>query len=155
MSRPPIDKGRRRFTNWFLSTSFGALAASIVYPMARFISPPRVAEAATNEVEVGFTNDPELVANGFKIVPFGADPVIVVRVAEDEFRAFNAVCTHLDCIVSYRPDRELLWCYCHDGIYDLGGRNVGGPPPKPLLAYEVHLVSKGEGQPPTLVIRKS
>ncbi len=150
-----MDLGRRSFTNWLLGTSFGALAASIVYPVVRFLSPPRVAEASTNEVEVGLANDPELLENGFMIRPFGADPVIVVRVADNDFRAFSAVCTHLDCIVSYRKDRELMWCYCHDGSFDLTGRNVGGPPPRPLQAYSVHLVSRGQGQPQTLVVRRS
>ena len=146
---------RRRFTNWFLGTSVGALLASIAYPVLRFLSPPHVAEAATNEVEVGPTNDPELLENGFKIVPFGADPVIVVRVADDDFRAFHAVCTHLDCIVSYRRDRELLWCYCHEGAFDLAGRNVGGPPPHPLQSLEVHRVAKSPGRVPVLVIRRT
>lgn len=146
---------RRSFTNWFLGSSVGALLTSIAYPILRFLSPPHVAEAATNEVEVGLVNDPELLENGFKVVPFGADPVIVVRVAEGDYRAFHAVCTHLDCIVSYRPDRELLWCYCHEGMFDLEGRNVGGPPPRPLESFQIHQVRKSPDQQPTLVVRRA
>jgi Rieske Fe-S protein len=145
---------RRTFVNWLLGTSAAGLFSSIVYPVARFISPPDVPEAATNEVEAGLTNDPELLDRGFKIVRFGAEPVIVVRVADTDFRAFAATCTHLDCIVEYRSDKQLLWCWCHNGAYDLQGRNVAGPPPRPLDAYNVHLVAKGAG-PQTIVVSRA
>ncbi len=146
--------GRRRLLNWFLRTSVGALAAAVLYPVARFLSPPRIAESTTAEVEAGPSNDPELIAKGFKIVRFGAEPVIVLRLSETDFRAFSATCTHLDCIVAYRPEKQLIWCYCHNGQYDLTGRNVAGPPPRPLAAYRVHLVAKGAGEPATVVVQK-
>jgi len=31
-----------------------------------------------------------------------------------------------------------VWCACHNGVYDLEGRNVSGPPPRPLERYDVH-----------------
>jgi Rieske Fe-S protein len=148
------DSGRRRFVNWFLGTSAGALAASIVFPILRFLSPPEVAEAATAEVEAGAVNDPEYLDKGFKIVPFGAEPVIVVRLSDTDFRAMGATCTHLDCIVEYRPDQEIIWCNCHNGRFDLTGRNIGGPPPKPLPPYEVHVVQRRPDHPGTVVVSK-
>ena len=147
------DPGRRRFLSWFLGSAIGALFASVVYPIARFVSPPRVPEAATDQVEAGPANDPELLEKGFKIVRFGAEPVIVVRVSDTDFRAFAATCTHLDCIVEYRQDKQLLWCWCHNGAYDLQGRNVAGPPPRPLDAYTVHLVARESGQQTIVVSR--
>jgi Rieske Fe-S protein len=39
--------------------------------------------------------------------------------------------------VQYRKDMGLIWCACHNGKYDLNGRNVSGPPPRPLEAYKV------------------
>lgn len=146
---------RRRFLNWFLGTAVGALAVSVLYPIIRYISPPNIPEASTREVEAGLTNDPEILEKGFKIVRFGADPVILVKVSETEFRAFTATCTHLDCIVGYRKDKSLIWCNCHNGSYDLRGQNVGGPPPKPLTPLKVHVASKGSGQPGVVVISKA
>jgi len=154
MEEAPTDRGRRSFLSWFLGSSTGALLVSVFYPVLRFVSPPRVPEAATNQVEAGSTRDPEFIEKGFKIVRFGAEPVIVVRVAENEFRAFSATCTHLDCIVEFRKDQGKIWCNCHDGQYDLEGRNVGGPPPRPLTPYQVHVVEKGPEQPGTLVVAK-
>lgn len=133
---------RRKFINWFLGSSFGALIASVVYPIARYISPPRIAEAGTAQIEAGDTNDPELTQKGFKIVRFGSDAVIVIRVSDTDIKALSATCTHLDCIVGYQKDRTRIYCNCHGGVYDLNGRNVSGPPPRPLTAYKVNLVPK-------------
>jgi len=145
---------RRGFLGWFLGTSTGALLLSILYPVLRYVSPPRVPEATTNRVEACTTNDPELLDKGFKIVRFGPDPVILVRVSETEYRAFTATCTHLDCIVEYRKDKQRIWCNCHNGEYDLNGRNVGGPPPRPLSRFDVHLVARGGG-PATVVVSRT
>jgi len=147
--------GRRSFINWFLGTSIGALAVSTCYPILRFVSPPDVPEAATDEVEAGPTNDPELIEKGFKIVRFGAEPVILVKVSDTEFKAFSATCTHLDCIVEFRNAEQVLWCNCHNGVYDLTGSVIGGPPPKSLTPFEVHVVQKGSGQPGTVVVKRS
>ena len=146
---------RRRFVNWLLGSSGGALLVSILYPVFRFMSPPRIPESTTNSVEAGRTNDPELLEKGFKIVRFGADPVILVRAGEQDFRAFSATCTHLDCIVEYRPEKNLIWCNCHNGQFDLSGLNVGGPPPKPLEPFSVNVVSRSPGEPGTIVISRT
>lgn len=136
---------RRRFVHWFLGTSAGALLVSVLYPIVRYVSPPRLPEAGTAQVDAGATDDPEFREKGFKIVRFGADPVIVVRAAENDYRAFSATCTHLDCIVGFQKERDRIWCNCHGGAYDLTGRNVAGPPPRPLTPFQVNLVKKSEG----------
>jgi Rieske Fe-S protein len=150
----PGDPARRRLVNRFLGGSFGALVAWILYPVLRFLEPVEIAEAAADQVEAGRTDDPELAAAGFKIVPFGNEPVILVKTAEGELHALAATCTHLDCIVEYRRDKNLLWCNCHGGQFDLTGRVVGGPPPKPLRPYQVHVVEGTAGAAATLVIEK-
>ena len=149
------DPGRRKVLNWFLGTSVGALAASVVYPVLRFVSPPEIPESTTNQVEAGPTNDPELLEKGYKIVRFGAEPVILVRLSDTEFRAFAGTCTHLDCIVEFQKDKSRIWCNCHNGEYDLHGQQVAGPPPKPLEVFKVDLVYKGPGQPQTVVVSRA
>jgi Rieske Fe-S protein len=149
------EGNRRTFLSWLLGTSFGAMFASVVYPVARFLSPPDIPEASTRQVEAGAVNDPELLDKGFKILRFGNEPVILVRVNEDEFRAFAGTCTHLDCIVEFHKEPGRIWCNCHNGEYDLGGRVVAGPPPKPLESFEVDLVAKAPGQPKTIVVSRA
>jgi len=150
-----IDKTRRKFLNWLLNSSFGALAAAVFYPVARFVSPPEMPEADTNLVEAGLSNDPELIDKGFKILRFGNDPVILLRTKGDEYRAFAATCTHLDCIVEYHRDANRIWCNCHNGEYDQQGQVVSGPPPRPLEAFKVDLVDNGVGKPSAIVVSRA
>ena len=153
-STAPAAMNRRTLINWFLGTSFGALALSIFYPILRFATPPRIAEANTNQVEAGDINDAELREKGYKILRFGAEPVILLKAADNDFRAFSATCTHLDCIVGYQKEQTRIYCNCHGGCYDLQGRNVAGPPPRPLTPYKVNLVAKGSG-PNLIVVSKA
>lgn len=130
-------RGRRGVLNWLLGLSGGGVLASIVYPVVRFLAPPDVPEAAALSVTAGSAQ--ALPPNSARVVPFGARPAIVIRTTGGELRAFSATCTHLDCTVQDRPDLQRIWCACHNGEYDLNGRNVAGPPPRPLDRYDVDL----------------
>jgi len=81
----------------------------------------------------------EVKPNSGQIFRFGSQPGILVRSPEGELRAFSAVCTHLACIVQYREDLTHIWCACHNGHYDLNGKNIAGPPPRPLEKYDVNV----------------
>lgn len=85
---------------------------------------------------------------------FGGQPCLIIRTADGEIKAFNAVCTHLQCTVEFRPLKADIFCNCHDGVYDLSGRNVSGPPPRPLETYKVALRGK-PGQEEIVVSRTS
>ena len=146
---------RRDVLNWLLGGSLGALVTWLLYPVLRFVNPPPLPEATAAQVEAGQTNDPALQETGYKIVRFGDEPVIVIRVDAEDFRAFSATCTHLDCIVEYQRDKSRIWCNCHNGVYDLAGNVVSGPPPRPLQAYKVDLVARGSGRPQSVVVSKA
>lgn len=130
-------EGRRDVLNWLLGSWLAGVFGSVIYPISRYLVPPDVPEAAPQSVVAG--KAAEFAANTGKIVPFGTTPVIVLRTATGELRAFSATCTHLSCTVQYRPDIERIWCACHNGHYDLTGRNVEGPPPRPLDRFDVAL----------------
>ena len=132
-----LEFARRRFLNRLLATWTGGVVASILYPIIRYLVPPEVPEAATLSVTAG--RSATLAANSARIVPFGSTPVIVVHTETGELRAFAATCTHLACIVQYRPDLGHIWCACHNGHYDLNGRNISGPPPAPLARFDVNV----------------
>lgn len=155
MKVEPPNESRRGFVNWFLGSAMAALAGAVIYPIARFVSPPRIPEASMNQVDAGTVDDPELAEKGYKIVRFGARPVILLRVADGEYRAFSATCTHLDCIVEYQKKERRIFCNCHGGEYDLNGRNVAGPPPRPLERYEVKVLAASGGRPASLVVSRA
>ncbi len=135
-----VERGKRDFLKLALGGSLVAWVASVVYPLFAYLKPPKQAEVEVSSVRVGALS--EIGKDTGQIVRFGNKPVIVVRLANGDVRAFSAVCTHLDCTVQYRQDMGLIWCACHNGKYDLNGRNIAGPPPRPLDEYRV--VVQGE-----------
>jgi Rieske Fe-S protein len=129
--------GRRRFLDYLLGSTAIATLGAIIYPIFRFMVPPRVVEAQQNSVVAGTAA--ELPVNSGKIFKFGSKPGLIVHTAPDEYKAFSATCTHLDCIVQYRGESKDIFCACHGGVYDLNGKNVSGPPPRPLDVYTVNV----------------
>jgi Rieske Fe-S protein len=103
--------------------------------------PPRVEESTARGVTLSL-KPADIKPNSGQIFRFGSQPGILVRTPAGELRAFSAVCTHLSCIVQYRADIGHLWCACHNGHFDLNGKNIAGPPPKPLEQYVVN--TRGE-----------
>jgi cytochrome b6-f complex iron-sulfur subunit len=130
--------GRRNVLNWFLSTTVGAFVLSVVYPVSRYLIPPDIPESATAGVTLPFTTN-DVKINSGRLFKFGSRPGLLVRTESGEFRAFLAICTHLNCTVQYRDDIGHIWCACHNGHYDLNGRNIAGPPPRPLETLVVNV----------------
>ncbi|HKJ68224.1 MAG TPA: Rieske (2Fe-2S) protein [bacterium] len=131
------NSSRRRILNWLLGGGLTAWLAAILYPVFRFLQPPETPEAVVSSV-LAATLD-EVPPDSGKIFKFGNQPGILIHTEDGEWRAFSAICTHLDCIVQYRDDLDHIWCACHNGHYDLQGRNISGPPPRPLEQFDVNI----------------
>ena len=127
--------GRRRFLNWALGGGAVGLAGSVFYPILQFVLPPKISEAVLSSVVAGKVG--ELAPNTGKVFKFGSKPGLLIRLASGEYKAFSAVCSHLQCTVQYRGDLSQIWCACHNGHFNLNGEVLSGPPPAPLEAYSV------------------
>ncbi|MBI1750783.1 MAG: Rieske 2Fe-2S domain-containing protein [Acidobacteria bacterium] len=142
----PEQPGRRRMLGFLVGSGVMASLASFVYPILRFVLPPQSGELDADTVAAKAN---ELAANAAKIFRMGNRPGILIRMVDGTYRAFAAVCTHLNCTVQYRQSEHDIWCACHNGVYNLQGGVVSGPPPKALEQFEVHtrgqeiIVSKG------------
>lgn len=135
-NRDGVQRGRR-LVNLLLGSGVLASVASFFYPALRYIIPPLVADSSSSSVVACKVN--EFRHNTGIIFKFGEKPGILILTADGEWRAFSAVCTHLNCTVQYRDDLRHIWCACHNGHYDLFGRNISGPPPRPLEQFEIHV----------------
>jgi cytochrome b6-f complex iron-sulfur subunit len=128
---------RRGFLNILLGTGTVATLGAVLYPIFRFMIPPKIIESSTSSVVAAKVA--ELKPNQGRIFKFGSKPGLLIETPDGEYRAFSAICTHLDCTVQYRPEEKLIWCACHNGRYDLTGKNVSGPPPRPLEEFKVNV----------------
>jgi Rieske Fe-S protein len=130
---PAPITSRRRFLDLLLGVSFLGWLVSIAYPIIRYLKPlPQT--GATGPTRLTRDEASKLEQNKFVIVPVSGQRVIVLQAA-DQLHAFSAKCTHEGCTVTFLPGQSVIWCPCHDGRFDLNGRVLSGPPPRPLPTY--------------------
>lgn len=137
MKPESIRVTRREFLNLILAASGTGLAAFTLYPLLRYITPPKGLEVIASSsvaAKVG-----EIAPNSAKLFRFGERPAILINTPQGQLKAFSAVCTHLNCTVQYNADSGNIWCACHNGNFDLNGQVISGPPPKPLEEYRVYV----------------
>jgi len=126
---------RREFIRFLLGGGSVAFLASAFYPILRYLLPPAGVEESVSNVVAAKVG--ELAPNTGKIFRFGDKPALLVHTEKGSYKAFSAVCTHLNCTVQYEPKSKGILCACHNGHFDLNGRVVSGPPPKPLSEFNV------------------
>jgi len=134
---PQIRPARRRLVEVLLGGGVLASVVSFLYPVLKYLVPPVVPDLGEDEVVAAKVGD--LKPNSSKIFRFGSRPALLLLTAEGEYHAVSAVCTHLGCTVQYRSDLHEIWCACHNGTYGLDGRNISGPPPRPLESFQVNV----------------
>lgn len=126
---------RREFTRFLMAASVAAAGGGglmAIWASLRTVNTgePR-AIAALDEIPVGGSYLFEY--------PTEQDPAILLRLDEGRVIGFSQKCTHLGCVVYWAPADSRLECPCHEGIFDLEGRPIAGPPERPLARVEVEL----------------
>ncbi len=127
---------RRWFLAGLISGSLGSLIIYLTYPVNRFLFHqkklplPKAVTVAQLDLE-------KIVPNSAVYFQYGYLPGILLKTESGELRAFNAKCTHLDCTVKYLPQTKKFFCACHEGYFDDTGNNIAGPPPSPLLKFNL------------------
>lgn len=132
-----VQPTRRSVIELLLGSGIMASLASFLYPVFKYVVPPAVTELGSDEVVAAKVAD--LKSNSAKVFRFGSRPGLLIMNSDGTYRAVSATCTHLGCTVQYRQDMHQIWCACHNGFYDLNGRNISGPPPRPLEVFDVHV----------------
>ena len=133
-----VHINRRRMVDWLLGTSLGAFLLSVLYPIGRYLVPPTSAESSVASVTLPIKAS-EVKANTGHIFKFGNRPAILDPDRARRPSGLFGDLHPLNCTVQYRPDLAHIWCACHDGHYDLNGRNIQGPPPRPLEMFAVNV----------------
>lgn len=137
-----ISQSRRSF----MGLAFGTVAAvgagfSLVAMKKTWDPLPSVKAAGFTTVDLSVMQEGEL-----RTIEWRKKPIFILKknadMAKDEKRdvivdnlAYTVViglCTHLGCIPAFAPSEGLFKCACHGGEFDVSGKNVFGPPPRPL-----------------------
>ena len=129
---------RRTFLDWLLLGGLLAWGAAFVAPVITYVWPSQKRGPNSQTVSAGKVDD--FTEWQHKMIALDNKPVIVVRTPQG-FRAFSAICTPLGCIVGWDAGRRQIACPCHAGFFDLNGRPVAGPPPRPLTEQSVVVIN--------------
>ena len=128
-----MEGKRRNVLKGIFGATVALFTAPIVYAVGRYLS--HIPEGRSG---IGTATLAEADLKPSKLIKVGDEPVIVLKEKDGDVRAFTATCTHLKCIVSYRPQSSDFFCKCHRGQYDTNGVNVPGTRPKrPLTELTV------------------
>lgn len=155
--RPSLaDPGRRR-----LLLQVGGAAVAVVWVLALLPRPrPTPAAVQTAPNTPGPTPTPVASPTGTRIGavadlrsqgflnftdPGTGDPGVAVSITNGNVVAFDAVCTHAGCTVSYDSSQKLITCPCHGAQFDPahGAAVVNGPASSPLPAIHVEVGADG------------
>jgi nitrite reductase/ring-hydroxylating ferredoxin subunit len=126
---------RRQFLGNMLCCGGAALGTAAAVPLVQYAGNSR--RQPPPDYLVIDPVDYQLPPGTSKLLLYGSIPVLLLMTPapQSELRIFVATCTHLNCTVSYRAEKNCIFCACHEGYYDLAGRVVAGPPPQPLRTF--------------------
>ena len=128
---------RRKFLLKFSWTGLGIFLTAFSAAVLKFFW-PRVSNRPDSSVQVGFPDD----YRPGQVVYLPDRKLFIARNAKG-LLALSARCTHLGCMVVWNRDHQMFLCPCHGGKYDAEGRNVEGPPPRPLDLYALRIDENG------------
>lgn len=122
---------RRRVLKSILAFLGTTSLVSLLYPLARFFTPPGLITASK---KLTFKRS-EIPPGTAKDVIFNDTPIVIINRRGKGFIALSRECTHLGCLVGYDKDENLLVCPCHAGLFTAEGSVISGPAPSPLQQY--------------------
>ena len=141
---PPNRISRRDFIKAATTTIGGFIGLATSIPVIGYLFSPALRESkASSWIDLGpldkypvgarpssfeFT---QTSVNGWERTSLSY-AVFIVRKDDKMVQVLSNVCTHLGCRVTWHPDIQHYVSPCHDGHFDLTGKNISGPPPRPL-----------------------
>ncbi|NJD01920.1 MAG: ubiquinol-cytochrome c reductase iron-sulfur subunit [Ruminiclostridium sp.] len=133
---------RRKFLSYSIGGIAAAVVGSLLYPLAGFTASPALSAGKEEWIAIGnikdfVLNEPMKVEysykkqDGWMTVEQKRNCWVVAKDGES-FDIFDPRCTHLGCAYHWEKDKNQFYCPCHGGKFDISGKVLGGPPPRPL-----------------------
>jgi cytochrome b6-f complex iron-sulfur subunit len=141
-SAAALATSRRSVLDVLLGIGAIGWIASIVYPVLRYLRPISP-QTGAGPVRLSAEQAGKLEREHSVIVREGSTRLLVFEDAGQEVRALEARCTHEGCTVQYVPGDSVIWCACHNGRFDLQGKVLSGPPPRPLARWTARREADG------------
>lgn len=133
---------RRTFLARMTGFIMGLIGLALSIPMVGYVISPAFrrqardwAEAGTvDELNVGVPRELTYVVtvhDGW-LKTTAMKSVWAVRQPDGEVTVFAPLCTHLGCGYHWDSNDRRFNCPCHNSVFDITGKVLGGPAPRPL-----------------------
>lgn len=124
---------RRQFLDGVIGSACAGCALMAACTLVPVLLPP---PGRSRKRRILLARLDEIPDGGSRRVRLDGKSALVFRDGE-AVRVFDATCTHLGCLVNWDPKAAVFRCPCHGGVFDAEGKNISGPPPRPLAKLEV------------------
>lgn len=126
---------RRTFLNALFGSWLAAFSAGSLWALWRFAFPTLGKEP--DFVVLKAADFVDVPPNSTKPFAWGGKLGIFFKKEDGTMMAIKGVCSHMDCNVVYKPLEKKFYCACHKGWFDDNGKNIAGPPPRPLEIFDL------------------
>ena len=147
--RPVAGETRRTFYVAAIYGIWGLISAALAVPaLIYLLIPPRIRQQSEwidagdlsqvptgTPVEVTFRRNR---VDGWKVYS-EQNTAWVVKTANNQVVAYGPQCTHLGCAYHWDTAKNEVVCPCHNSLFSIDGRVLGGPAPRPLDRYETRI----------------
>jgi menaquinol-cytochrome c reductase iron-sulfur subunit len=138
------DGARRRFFQVVINAAAGFIGLGLAVPLVGYLVSPALKRrkqqwvdvASAREIPTGVPKQLEYVAtiqDGY-LESKTQKAVWAVKQSNGDVTVFSPMCTHLGCGYHWDGGSQQFKCPCHGSVYDISGRVVAGPAPRPLDA---------------------
>ena len=141
--------GRRGFHLAMIYGLWGVITSALTLPAAVYLLFPPKAKKTTQWVDAADLTQiqpkaPEEVVfrknrvDGWKVTS-EKSTAWVVKLADNQAIAFSPQCTHLGCAYHWDENNKNFLCPCHTSTFDMEGKVLSGPAPRPLDRFQVRI----------------
>ena len=140
---------RRTFFIWMIRVIPSVMGISLVIPLLGYVGSPAFKRreevwAAIGKAEDLVPNEPQelefsrTVKEGWRTT-IAKKAVWAVKQSNGAVTAFSPMCPHLGCGYRWNAPARQFQCPCHGSVYDVTGKVLAGPAPRPLDELPIKL----------------
>jgi menaquinol-cytochrome c reductase iron-sulfur subunit len=153
---------RRKFLKYVVAGGAGLITVAVATPLVGYFLSPAwkqkenvtIPIVPTNLIPIGtptFVRFEQRVPDAW-VITTESEGFWVVTKDGSNFTVFDPHCTHLNCPFYWDDKQGIFVCPCHGGRFDIDGKVLAGPPPRPLDRWE-SIVRGGEIEVTGRIIR--
>lgn len=152
--RPPVERWRLEFPfHWDADElvtrrellAFTVYASATLFGATGLLALLGIRPEPTRSIRTPIVRVGEVAEGGahYFRYPGADDQAVLLHLQGGRLVAYSQRCTHLSCTVYYQPERQRLFCPCHEGVFNpVTGDPEAGPPTRRLA--QIILQQEGE-----------